>query len=275
MLGQPVCGLAAFQCLAGFLGQMPRRGERVAPLWGHGRCAIQCLVCPVCLVGLLPQNAWQLEHPALGLRLGAVLAIVFKHAIALRLRHGLVDHCNDGRRIAAGVVAAQAHAAQALHHKGLRRLEHLGLCTAKSVNALLGISHHKHTRRMPGPRIPLQPSAQGLPLQGVGVLKFVYQQMPHPRIQPLLHPAAEHRVRHQHQGGALQIAHVNPAAFALECGIVFHQAAGQACHALLVQPCLVLVLGLLHVLQQRLCGLHHVQPHQLVAEFAGRAFLGE
>ena len=61
------------------------------------------------------------------------------------------------------------------------------------------------------------------------------------RIQPLLHPARQHRVAQHEQGGALYVVHVHPAALALEGSKFGNQHAGQARHALLVAPGGVLV----------------------------------
>ena len=87
------------------------------------------------------------------------------------------------------MVAAEQIALQTLAHKILRRPEHLRLGTAKSVNALLGVAHDEHAGRPAGAAITAQPRRQGLPLQGVGVLELVNQEVPYACVQSFLHPA--------------------------------------------------------------------------------------
>ena len=83
---------------------------------------------------------------------------------------------------------------------------------------------------------------QRLPLQRVGVLKFIDQQMAHAGVQTLLHPATEHFVGEQDQRRALHVVHVDPAALALQCAELRDQLARQSGDALLVLPRAVLAL---------------------------------
>ena len=122
--------------------------------------------------------------------------------------------------IAPGVVAAKHVAPQALHNKFFGRHEHLRFRPAKAVNALLGVTHDEDTRSLPGPCVAGQPGTQRLPLQGIGVLKFVDQHMAHPRVQALLHPAAEHGVGHQRQRSALQVSHIDPTTLTFQRGVI-------------------------------------------------------
>ena len=202
-------------------------------------------------------------------------AKAIKLCIGLRLLHHRIDQAHDGGRIAPGVVAAQQITPQGVGHKALRRLEHLRLGPAEAVNTLLGVTHQKHTGRLTRTGIAGQPRAQGLPLQGIGVLKFVNEQVAHAGIEPFLHPAAEHVIGHQRQRRAFQVSHVDPAAFALELCVLHHQQARESRHALLVQPSLVLGLGLRNFDQTVLRLANRLNACQLVAEFARSAFLGE
>ena len=123
------------------------------------------------------------------------------------------------------MVATEQLAAQALPYKLLRCLEHLRLCAPETVDALLGIAHNKHAGRIAGTAVGAEPRPQSLPLQGVGVLKLVDQQVPDARVQPLLHPARQHLVAQQDPRHALNVIHVHPAALALECGELSDQEA--------------------------------------------------
>ena len=90
---------------------------------------------------------------------------------------------------------------------------------------------------------------QRLPLQRVGVLELIDQQVANARIQPLLHPARKDRVGQHDQGRALHIVHVHPAVLLLDGGKLRNQAARQPGHALLVLPGLVLAAGHQQALQ--------------------------
>ena len=104
--------------------------------------------------------------------------------------HDGVDRGNDQRRIAPGVVARQQVATESFADKSLGCFEDLRFCTAKAVNALLGVAHHEHAGRLATRAcVAAEPGAQCLPLQRVGVLKLVNQQVLDARIKPLLHPA--------------------------------------------------------------------------------------
>ena len=86
------------------------------------------------------------------------------------------------------MVAAEQIPAQ-FGDKGLRRNEHLRFRPAKTVNALLGITDDEDAWRLPtSSGIAAQPRMQRLPLQRIGVLKFIDQQMLDARIEPLLNP---------------------------------------------------------------------------------------
>ena len=115
------------------------------------------------------------------------------------------------------MVAAEQVAIQPVAHKHFGGLEHLRLGAAKAVNTLFGVAHNEHAGRLaPGPGVAAEPGPQRLPLQRVGVLKLVNQQVFDARIQALLHPARQHRVAQQNQGGALDIVHVDPAVLAFQ-----------------------------------------------------------
>ena len=147
------------------------------------------------------------------------------------------------------MVASQQIAVQPLSDKGLRSYKHLRLGAAKAVNALLGIAHNKDTRRTTGATITAEPGIQGLPLQRIGVLKLVDQQVPDAGIETLLHPTRQHRVAEHVQSGTLDIIHVYPAALMLERLEFGQQQPGEAGQTLLIGPGLVLGMRLTKQLQ--------------------------
>ena len=95
------------------------------------------------------------------------------------------------------------------------------------------------------------------------------------RVEPLLHPARQHRVAQHHQRGALDIVHVDPAALALELGELGDHRACQTRHALLVRPRLVLLAGRCHQQGQLLRLPHASYTDDFFAELARRAFFSQ
>ena len=95
------------------------------------------------------------------------------------------------------------------------------------------------------------------------------------RVEPLLHPARQDRVAQHDQRGALDVVHVDPAAFALELGELGDQRAAQARHALLVRPGFVLLASRGHAQHQFLRLSNGGDADDLFAEFARRAFFGQ
>ena len=194
------------------------------------------------------------------------------------LRHHGVNGFNHLGGVAARVVAGEQIAPKPVPHKRLRCAKNLRLGAPEAVDALLRVADQKHagrTGRAHRSAIALQPRRQRLPLQRVGVLKLVDQQMPNARIKPLLHPAREHRVGQHEDGGALNIVHVDPAAPLLERGELGQQHAREPGHALLILPSRVLAAGGEHAQHQLLRGAHLLQPDDLVAELARRAGGGQ
>ena len=264
---QPVGGLAAFAVAQRVFGQHPRGGEAVAP---GGRV--------VARIGLvLARHDRQAQHRANGMRLGGVRSEAVVFARVLRGADSGIDRVDHRGRVAPRVVAGQPVAAQTFDDEALRRAEHLRLGPAEAVDALLGVAHQKHAGRIArtGADVPRQPRLQRLPLQRVGVLELVDQQVPHPRIEPLLHPAGQHRVGQHRLRGALDVVHVDPAALALQGRVLGHQHPHQPRHAVVVQPGGVLRFGLGAALHHLLRGADRLDPFQLVVKLARLAGLGE
>jgi hypothetical protein len=64
-----------------------------------------------------------------------------------------------------------------------RRGEHPRLAAAEAVDRLLGVAHHEHRHRAVGAARLGEPGRQRLPLQRIGVLEFVEQEMAVARVQ--------------------------------------------------------------------------------------------
>ena len=132
------------------------------------------------------------------------------------LPHHLIDAVNHKAGIAPRMVTAQQITPQAVPHKGLGSLEHLWLRPTEAVDALLRVAHQENARPWScGTGIGAEPTSQRLPLQGVGVLELINQQVFDAGIKPLLHPARQHRIPQHDQCRALDIVHVHPTAFPL------------------------------------------------------------
>ena len=264
--GHPGGGLCAFTHALGFFGLVAGFGEAVAP----GQRVAACALAIVIRIG----NGRQAQQLAGVFRFGGVVAEACGLVLRLGLPHDGVDGGNHALRVAARVVAAEQVAAQPIAHKGLRGDEHLRLGPAKAVDALLGVAHDEHAGRgrpTARARIARQPRVQRLPLQRVGVLKLIDQQVANARIEPLLHPARQHGVGQHDQGRALHIVHVHPAVLLLDGGKLRNQAARQPGHALLVLPGLVLAAGHQQALQ---LGLGLLRGGELLQVLRQAVFLG-
>ena len=259
----PVGRLRGFERGQAVFGQHPRRDQAVAPR-GFANPTTSALAQAA-------RQLRQAQHLAVGRALGGVLAVVA--AVLARQygsAHGGIERIDHGRRAAARVVAAEQRARQALHHEGLRGLEHLWFGAAEAVDRLLGVAHQEDAGRLAraGAGVGGEPAVERLPLQGVGVLELVDQHMAQARVQPLLHPARELGIAQQAACGAFHVVHVDPAALALEGGEAGQQHARQARHALVVLPGALLAHGLERAQGQLLCGTHCLDARQLVVELA-------
>ena len=259
--------LSAFQSHGFFFKLLFRLGQAVAP----NRLSR--------IVRLFFRHAFNLRQTHDSSRhrnLGAVRSVVRILLHVLRLQHHGIHRLHHLHGIAPCVVAAEQIAFQTVFHKSLRRNKHLRFGTAEAVNALLGVAHNKHSRRFAARAcIARQPSVQSLPLQRAGVLEFVNHQVLHPRIQPLLHPAAQLGAGQHHQRRPLHIVHVHPSALAFQGGELGNQNPRQACHALLVLPGGVLGDGGLEAKRQILRSGDKLILRQRNVELAPRAFFGQ
>ena len=192
LLGNPLRSLARLAHAQGVFGLLPRLGQGVAPNQIARHVFLR--------VWIVSWNGGQAGHAAGLCAAGGVGSKTCEFARFLRLCKHSVDRRQHGRRVAAGVVTSQGIATQAFDHKALGGLKHLRLGAAKAVDALLGVADDENAGgRAPcvttaSARITTQPGRQRLPLQRVGVLKFVNQHMFDARVQLLLHPATGNRV---------------------------------------------------------------------------------
>ena len=184
-----------------FVGAGLRHGQAVAPggeAFAVAGITIERVVGFAILSGRLAGALYarQRQHAAVGAGGGGMGPEAGEIARCLRCRHHSVDGVDHSRGIAPGMVAAEQVAIQTLLHERLGGIKHFGRGAAEAINALLGVAHDEDAGRIGSTGIALQPGVQRLPLQRIGVLKFINQQMAHAGVETLLQPAAE--------GGVLQ-----------------------------------------------------------------------
>ncbi|MNX27287.1 hypothetical protein D3C86_573720 [compost metagenome] len=236
-LRDPARGLLAFLLQQLFFGQHARRDEAVAPVQHAvvgrrgGRRGVERVAV----------DGGQLQQLAVVAALGGVGAVAVELAGRLRGQHRAVDEAHHGTRVAVRVVAVEQFAAEPFAHELLGGDEHLRLGSAEAVDALLGVAHDEHARRAAArTRVGAEPAVERLPLQRVGVLELVDQQVRDARVEPLLHPARQRRLAQEQLRRLFDVVHVDPAVRALDLAERGDQQAREPRHALLVQPCRVL-----------------------------------
>ncbi len=272
LLRNPGGGLARLQRAQGFFRLFTRGAEAVAP-FGCGRPIrpIRCIV-RIALVARRagrPRYGRQFAH---GPHFGGTGGVSAKTLVTVRLAR-ISHHCVHGGNhlagVAPGVVTVEQIPPQAIAHKSLCRLEHLRFSAAEPVNALLGVPHDEDAgRRGTSTGITTEPRAQRLPLQRIGVLKLVDQQMLDAGVEALLHPAREHGVTQHHQGGSLDVIHVDPAVLALERRKLLQQHPAEARHTLLVLPGRMLRPSRRHAQHQPLRRAHPLDTDDFFAKLA-------
>ena len=94
-----------------------------------------------------------------------------------------VDRGHHRRRQTTRHVGAEAGRIEIRAQKIRRRVEHPRLAAAEAVDRLLGVTHHEHGHGAVGAARLGEPTRQRLPLQRIGVLEFVEQQMLVARVQ--------------------------------------------------------------------------------------------
>ncbi|MCY1219269.1 hypothetical protein D9M72_312380 [compost metagenome] len=184
------------------------------------RPAVACLVIGLVfgLVFGLVCGLYQRQQPhrtaAFGQRRGLRLVQRVAPLGARRVEHGIdpVQHL--------GTVAPRAVGAQ--HRRPERVAQHLAggaeqarVGAAEAVDRLLGIAHQEHGRALAQARVASQPALQDAPLQRVGVLELVEQQMAVTRIEPHLQVGGGLFVRHQARGLPFQVSEVHRALLVL------------------------------------------------------------
>ena len=94
---------------------------------------------------------------------------------------------------------------------------------AKAVDRLLGVTYHEYARRAPGVDRGIEPAFDDLPLQGIGVLKLVEQNVAIARIQLVLHIGGVVALGEQGARAVFDVGEVEHAARVLERLIMMQQ----------------------------------------------------
>ena len=97
-------------------------------------------------------------------------------------------------------------------------------------------------------------------------MKFIDEQMAHPRIQALLQPTREFGIGQEPLGRAFDVVHVDPRACLFELAVGLEQDPRQACHALVVRPRLVLLVRTPTLGQLGLGGFGRLELFQVFAQ---------
>ena len=135
-------------------------------------------------------------------------------------REAGIQRIDDCRRIASGLIGAQ-------QRRALRRqmraggLEHARLGAAEAVNRLLGVADDEDAGLAVVVAIGIQPALHDVPLQRIGVLEFVQQDLLVTRIEPALQIGRVFFVRQQPVRLPFQIGEVEHAALGLDRLIAF------------------------------------------------------
>ena len=124
-----------------------------------------------------------------------------------------------------------------------RQAEQPCLGTAKAVNRLLRVAHQKDRRHAVSTGSSAKPALQHPPLQRIGILKFVQQNMPVTRIQLELQVFGLIRIRQQARDLPFDIGEIQHAACVFEALVVRQQGVAdrqrvsvELVHALCRQP---------------------------------------
>ena len=134
--GYPARCLPSLQSSERFFGQFARCGQAVAPF--------QSLRC---LAFFSTRDGRQAQHSALVMRCTGMRPKAFITIVDGCVAHHCVDSANYCLAAAPGVVAGQQVTPQYVCDEGLGCDKHLGLSTAKPVNALFGVPHNKDAGR--------------------------------------------------------------------------------------------------------------------------------
>ena len=129
-------------------------------------------------------------------------------------KHG-IDHVDDGARVAPGHVLRQRLGVETGDEEIARHRKEARLGATKAVDRLLRIADQEDARTR-GVRIRCQPGEQDLPLQGIGVLELVEQDVLVTRIQPRLQEGRRRLVAQKAQHRPFGVGEIDLPARALE-----------------------------------------------------------
>ncbi|MNT31190.1 hypothetical protein D3C72_1670160 [compost metagenome] len=138
------------------------------------------------------------------------------------VEHG-VDPVQHLGTVAPRAVGAQHGGAEIGLQHGARRAEQAGVGATETVDRLLGIAHQEHGRLLAKALVAGQPALQDPPLERIGVLELVEQQVLVARVQPHLQVGGGLLVGHQPGRQPFEIREIHRALVVLVALVALEQ----------------------------------------------------
>ena len=211
---QHVGELRGFFLACAFFGFVSRSRQRIAQ---NQRRILCCF-----FLAVLRNRQWQYHHIA-G-QVGVLGGVRFEIHETLRMvgEYG-IHRSQHGRRIAAGVVVVQLVRGKMFFQVFARHAEQPRIGTAKAVDGLLGIADDEHGGLRLDRHRGIEPRAQDLPLQRIGVLELVQQHMAVTAVEFVLHGLGVFALLQQAAQLPFQIGEIHLLLLRLERLIAFQE----------------------------------------------------
>ena len=196
-----------------------------------------------------PFGNGQRQHPHMA-RQFLLMGLMFDELKVVRLcaEHGVhrIDH---GLRIAPRQAVAQRRGSEMFLQIFARHAEQARIGTTEAVDGLPGITDDEHGGLRLHRHRRIEPRAQDLPLQRVGVLKLVQQHMAVAAVKFVLHGLGVFALLQQTAQLPFQIGEIHLLLLRLECLVAPEQGHTAMQHRLVETIGLLLDEGVAHVLQ--------------------------
>ncbi|MNM79164.1 hypothetical protein D3C81_910890 [compost metagenome] len=215
---QPGGHAPAFLVAQGIALPCARLGQRVAVGRGVGRrLGFQPFI------GRFLDQRQQPDRPA-GLAQGRGLGFIQRITTlgARMVEHG-VDPVQHLGTVAPRAIGPQHGGAEIGLQHGARRAEQAGVGATETVDRLLGIAHQEHGRLLAKALVAGQPALQDPPLERIGVLELVEQQVLVARVQPHLQVGGGLLVGHQPGRQPFEIREIHRALVVLVALVALEQ----------------------------------------------------